>query len=150
MSEDEFWKLIGQLNWKRTGNDDAVIRPVVKALARLHEEQIIAFDDLLAEKLHALDTERHAREIGSEAFTGDRNHFSEDWFLYARCCVVANGKDFYETILHNPSEMPKDMEFEALLEIAARAYEEKTDQPYEHIPTINYETYSNLSGWPNA
>ncbi|MCB9291546.1 MAG: DUF4240 domain-containing protein [Lewinellaceae bacterium] len=51
--------------------------------------------------------------------------FSSDYFLYARACVVANGKDYYEKILVNPAQMPKDFTFESLLYLAADAYKRK-------------------------
>src|SRR5262245_55937329 len=35
MSEDVFWRIMGLLNWKKTGNDEAVIAPVVNALAQM-------------------------------------------------------------------------------------------------------------------
>ena len=64
MTEQQFWELISLLDWKKLGNDDAVVRPLVKALAKLPEKEIFAFDDILAKKLHALDTEAHARRHG--------------------------------------------------------------------------------------
>ena len=56
MTEERFWELLGLLNWKKLGNVDEVVRPLVKALAALPVEDIFAFDDHLAAKLHALDT----------------------------------------------------------------------------------------------
>jgi len=37
--------------------------------------------------------------------------------------------------------------FEALLFLAAEAYETKTQKPFIHTPKYNYETYSNEEGW---
>ena len=53
----------------------------------------------------------------------DNSYFSVDEFLYSRCVVVANGKDYYYEVLNNPTKMPKDLEFESLLYIACDAYE---------------------------
>ncbi len=146
MSEDVFWRLIRLFNWKKTGDDEAVIERAVAALAQMTEGDICLFEDLLASKLHALDTEAHAREIGSEAYQPGR-HFSADWFLYERCVVVANGLEFYQRVLASPEEMPKDMEFEALLSVAASAFERKTGKPFDHVPPLSYETFSNTTGW---
>lgn len=147
MNEAEFWNLIAQLDWEKTGDDEAVCRPVVEALAAMPVAAIEGFEELLAQKLHALDTEAHARRIGEEAFKGSAEHFSADWFLYVRCCVVANGQRVYETVLQNPKRMPKDTEFEALLEVAADAYRAKTGQDFVFEPSISYETFRNEAGW---
>lgn len=147
MNDPEFWDLIGKLDWKQAGDDEAVCLPVVEALAAKPVSSIEAFEETLAQKLHALDTEAHAREIGDEAYTGLHDHFSVDWFLYVRCCVVANGKRTFETVLKNPKRMPKGMEFEALLQVAAEAYQAKTGEDFAFIPSVSYETFSNKAGW---
>jgi Protein of unknown function (DUF4240) len=47
------------------------------------------FQDILSEKLWRLDTEKHA----NASLNNDPNAIlSVDYFLYDRCCVVANGK----------------------------------------------------------
>jgi predicted DNA-binding WGR domain protein len=147
MSEDVFWRIIRLLNWKKLGDDEAVIEPAVEALAQMHVTEIKRFEDILAEKLYGLDTEAHAREIGEEAYQPGK-HFSVDWFLYERCAVVANGREFYESVLADPKQMPKDMEFEALLSVARSAFERITDEEFDHVTPISYETYSNFPGWP--
>jgi len=43
--------------------------------------------------------------------------------------------------------MLKDMEFEALLQIAAEAYEAKTGEDFGFTPSVSYETFSNKAGW---
>ncbi len=48
MGEDLFWKIIALLDWRRAGDDDAVLRPAVEALSRRSVEDICAFDELLA------------------------------------------------------------------------------------------------------
>ncbi len=146
MSEEVFWRIIGLFNWKRLGDDDVVVAPAVKALAAMGPDDIRRFEDILAEKLHALDTEAHAREIGEEAYRPGR-HFSVDWFLYERCAVVANGRELFEGILADPRQMPKDMEFETLLSVASNAWTLKTGEEFDHTPPVSYETYSNTAGW---
>jgi predicted DNA-binding WGR domain protein len=150
MSEEVFWRIIGLFNWKKTGNDEAVLEPAVKALAQMSVGDIKRFDDLLAQKLHALDTEAHARHIGEDSYQGPDEFFSVDGFLYARCVVVVNGKKFFEQVLAKPKCFPQDMEFEAVLYLASTAYEKKTGKEYPHVPSTNYETFSNKKGWRNA
>ncbi len=147
MQEKEFWELIGKLDWDETGLDDAVIEPVVEALSRKDVAEIYAFEEILAQKLHALDTRAHAREIGDEAYINDDEYFSEDGFLYSRCVIVANGEELFNHVLQNPAAFPKDMEFEAILGIAEAAYERKTGELWDYVPTTDYETYANETGW---
>ena len=146
LSDEVFWQIIALFNWKKTGDDEAVIKPAVAALARMSEADIERFEDIVAEKLYWLDTEAHAREIGEDAYR-EGKHFSVDWFLYTRCVVVANGRVYYEKVRANPSEMPKDMEFEALLSVGPNAYERKTGRELTHVTPMSYETYSNIAGW---
>src|SRR5919197_2245020 len=134
MTEAEFWNLIAHLDWGRTGDDEAVVEPVVESLSSRDVADIEAFEELLAHKLFSLDTVGHARAIGKYAFKGSDEGFSVDLFLYARCCVVANGRKFFEQVLADPSKMPKDMEFEALLSVAAKAHERKTGESFDFVP----------------
>ena len=148
MDENAFWELIEKISW-RAGDEEEAVEPVVEALAKLPVESIYRFEDIMAEKLHALDGEAFAREIGEYAYQGPDEHFSVDLFLYARCMAVAKGRAFYEGVLRDPSGMPKDEELEALLSIAAEAYELKTDgDEFTHDAATDYETYSNAKGWP--
>jgi hypothetical protein len=148
MNDADFWAIIAALNWKKMGDDDAVMAPAVKALAKLPVEQIAAFDDLLAAKLFALDGVAFAREIGHDAYRRPGEYFSGEAFLFARCCAVAKGKELYESVLADPRRMPKDEGFEPLLELAARAYEKKTGDDYAHVPSPDAETFANEAGWP--
>ena len=66
-----------------------------------------------------------------------------------RCAVVANGRAFYEEVLKNPREMPKDLTFEPLLYVAMTAYKRKIGKEFMILPAFNYETYSNKEGWKN-
>lgn len=144
----EFWRIIGLFDWAETGDDEAVIAPAVEALAKNSLDEIAAFEEHLSQCLYALDTMRHARCIGDYAYVDADTHFSVDWFLYARCCVVANGKEVYESVLNDPKEFPKDMEFEALLSVASSAYKAKTGEEFSGFETsVSYETFSNTIGW---
>jgi predicted DNA-binding WGR domain protein len=149
MSEEVFWRIIGLFNWKKTGDDEAVVKPAIQALSQMCEPDIARFENILAEKLFALDTESHAREIGEFAFR-DREYFSGDLFLYARCAVVANGREFFESVLAEPSKMPKDIDFEPLLSVAPEAFERRTGQEFDQTTAVSYESFSNLTGWKNV
>lgn len=147
MPEADFWAIIDLLDWDKQGNDDAVIEPAVKALADRPNKDVFAFADLLAQKLHNLDGKKFAQHIGRDSYKGDDEHFSKHWFLGARCCVISNGKEYFEEVLQEPSSMPKDLEFEALLAIPARAWERKTGKKFAYATKCSYETFANKNGW---
>ncbi len=124
LSEAHFWEIISLLDWSKVDDDRAVVEPAKARLASGSVRHIFEFADLLSEKLYALDGRMYALHIGEDAWAPDR-YFSVDNFLYARCCVVANGKDMYEKVLNDPTQMPKDLTFEELLYIPSEAYEQK-------------------------
>lgn len=144
LSETDFWKLIAQLDWNRQDRF-GIIEPVVVALSNMPVANIYQFQDLLSEKLWALDTRAHANAFAPEQ--AEEDYLSVDDFLYARCGVVAKGQTFYHEVLQTPSLMPDDFTFSPLLSIAARAYERKTGNKMIIPPAFNYETYSNNAGW---
>ncbi|MEZ5042598.1 MAG: DUF4240 domain-containing protein [Saprospiraceae bacterium] len=146
MDEDLFWKIIGKFDWEKEGDDQAVMEPAITFLSHCSINSIKIFHNILSEKLYMLDGEQFARNTGSNAYTKD-GHFSVDLFLYARCCVIANGREYYEYILQHPEEMPKDLTFEAILNLPAIAFELKTGFEMEHVPSHNYETFFNSLGW---
>ena len=148
MSEDAFWKIIALFDWKKTGDDDKVMAPAAAALAKMSEADITKFADILAEKLYALDTREHARHAEEDADPDDGDtYISADGFLYSRCVVVANGREFFDKVLADPTEMPKDMEFESLLYLAGTAYEQKTGEEFDHVSPLSFESFSNVEAW---
>ncbi len=149
MDERRFWKVIALLDWNEAGDDDAVLEPARQALAAMSVEAICAFDDLLSEKLHALDTRAHCRACYEGELDPDNgdDYISADDFLYNRCVVVANGRDVFESVLADPTEMPQGMEFESILYLAGSAFEEKTGGSYEHITVVDHESFQNADGW---
>jgi hypothetical protein len=61
---------------------------------------------------------------------------------------VANGRDYFEKVRASPSDMPKDVEFEALIYVARSAFERKHGRHLDEETTPSFETFSNLAGWP--
>lgn len=147
LDDNRFWHLIELLDWESTGDDIRVIEPCVEELSCGSIEDILAFQDILSEKLYLLDGEDFAREIGQDAYAGNKASFSKEWFLGVRCCVVANGREFFEEVLATPSLIPKDMEFEVLLDIAKESYRRKTNKRLRYTPAYNFETFSNKRAW---
>jgi hypothetical protein len=149
MDENTFWNVIAKFDWDKTGDDEAVLEPAVSELASLSEEDILAFYDFLAEKLHALDTREHCRHcyVGELDPDDGDDYISADDFLYSRCVVVANGRDFFQEVLADPSQMPRGLEFEALLYLASAAYEKRTGKEFDHVAPVDYESFQNAAGW---
>jgi len=146
LSEQRFWDIIALLDWSKEGDDDNIVKPATKALASNSIRQIFDFADILSEKLFSLDQMIYAQHIGEDAWVPDQ-YFSVDNFLYARCCVVANGNELYNKVIKDPIQMPKDLTFEALLYLPSEAYEQKTGKKYDYSPSFPVETYSNKDGW---
>jgi Protein of unknown function (DUF4240) len=147
LSEKDFWAVIEQFNWSDSENDEMVMAQAVRLLADKPVRHIYEFQDMLSEKLYALDTLNHAENTGNNAWQGKDSDFSTDEFLYARCCVVANGQDFYDKVLQQADLMPKDLSFESLLTLAHKAYKLKTGKQFRYVPTHNIETFANKKGW---
>ena len=153
MDDATFWDLIAKLDWTHEGDADKVVEPIVNAIAARRDVEIAGFQNTLAAKLYALDGRAWARESGSDVWWGEPNSLSVDGFLYARCAVIANGREFYDLVLADPKLMPKDRGFESLLYVASTAYERKTglDASGElDVSNVSFETFSNESGWPPA
>jgi hypothetical protein len=114
-------------------------------LVKRSEEELFAFEEQLTLQLYAIDGEVYAENAGD---SGD----SDDSFLYARCYVVAKGREFFEAVKADPTRMPQSIEqwCETLLYPHHEAWAELTgrdssDWPF--ISSISYETGSNSDLW---
>ena len=139
-NETVFWEIIDQLDLDANAYE-ATLTPAIQALAQRPVSDIYLFEDMLSEKLHQLDTKLHAQA----AYPNGR--VSVDGFLYVRAAVVAGGKTRFQAVIANPELMPQEESFEALLSLAARAFEQKTGETFDYLPPVDYETYANESGW---
>ncbi len=142
-TEEQFWELIELFDWKKKKRAD-IIQPVVTVLSKMPVSAIYLFEDILSEKLFNIDTKQHAKAYMRQQ-TDD--YFSADDFLYVRCAAVAEGREYYENILNNPSELSPDIDFEHILSVADEAYKHKTGRNFEYSPLYNYETKSNMEKW---
>ncbi len=145
MTDNKFWQILKKFDWYNAGDDDEVMQPALNHLAQLEDEEIFAFEERMAELLYALDT----RELADKLYAEDE-YMSGDIFLYQRCCVLVNGKDYYNGIL-NGIELPDpDLEFEAILYLPSRAWAKKHNadpDDYPYITKTSYETGSNTERW---
>lgn len=145
MDENLFWEILDSFNWKKSGDDNAVMLPAIKRLATLTVEDIFAFNDILAAKLYQLDDKKYAEACYPGQGT---NHISGDAFLYDRCSVLINGREFYEDVVNEPEKWPVGFEFESLIYLPWQAYTRKTkNENYPHRTPLSMETCSNKAGW---
>ncbi len=147
LDEGDFWYIISLLNWDAGENAELILEPAIAYLSNQSSDAIFRFEDILAEKLFSLDKQKFAAQLGAHAYQPDKP-FSADHFLYARCCVVANGKDFFLQVLQKPALIPQEFTFEPILAIARKAYQRKTgNKDFDYLPKVSYETFSNPEGW---
>jgi hypothetical protein len=142
-SDTQFWQVIESLDWAKATTEE-ILAPAVRKLAAMPVVSIYLFADKLSEKLYLLDTRQHG-----DAYLANEedDYLSVDDFLYVRCAVVAEGREYFERVLANPSEFPASISFEPLLNLADEAYRLKTGREFDYHPVFNYETYSNKEGW---
>jgi len=142
-TDKEFWQTIEALDWSKSDSDE-IMAPAIRQLASMPIVNIYLFADKISEKLYQLDTRLHGDAY--LANEGD-DYLSVDDFLYIRCAVVAEGKEYYEQVLTDPSKFPDEISFEPLLSLANEAYEMKTGRKFDYHAAISYETYSNKESW---
>lgn len=142
-SETAFWQIIDLIDWSQKSSQNK-LRAAVKRLSELPVSNIYIFADKLSEKLYRIDTRVHALAYAAT----EPDHFiSADDFLYARCAVVAEGREYYEKVLKHPALMPNEIVFEPLLSLADSAFELKYGEEFNYRPAFNYETRSNSTAW---
>lgn len=75
-------------DWKKEGDDNQVLKPVLEHLSKQEDSVIFEFDDAMAELLYALDTKKLAEQCRkTDPF------MSDDTFLYSRCvALVRSGR----------------------------------------------------------
>ncbi|WP_085833393.1 DUF4240 domain-containing protein [Clostridium merdae] len=144
MFDYDFFAMLNALDWSKKGNDELVVEPLIDYLAQWPDEVIFTFENKMSELLYAIDNPIIAKEL----YQSDR--FSPDDFLYSRCTALIKGKAHYNAILMQKKKLRKNMEFEALLYVPAKAWAKKHQQDpsqYPHSPQPSYETGSNQELW---
>lgn len=147
MSEkyDFFWTTMELCDWKKEGDDDKVLKPVIKYLAEQNDHIIFEFDDLMTELLYHLDTKKLAEQCKKADL-----QMCDDTFLYSRCVALINGPAYYEKVKQGKEENVWNMEFESLLYVPQKAWalkHQSSVDEYPHTSPLSYETGSNKDGW---
>ena len=55
-----FWKTMELCDWEHEGDDDRVLKPVIKYLSSKEDSDIFEYENLMSELLYALDTRKLA------------------------------------------------------------------------------------------
>jgi hypothetical protein len=146
MTIHEFWDLIAVIDQEllNSGQEDMAVEPLIAKLSVDSEDTIDRFHEHLATVLYNLDGEQWYDEAGEND--------SGDSFLYARCFVVAKGKEFYQCVLNDPRIMPKHLEqwAEPLLYVSGQAWANITgndELDYPRDASVSYESFSNKAQW---
>ncbi len=136
LDEAQFWELIRLFQSKSFDSE-----VLTEALSVMPLKAITQFEEILAHQLYLIDGKKYATVFYKEAV-------SADGFLYWRCGIIAQGKDFFENFLANPFYSENLFPCEPLLYVAEKAYKLKTGLPtFDYIPTHSYETHSNTENW---
>lgn len=148
MDDREFWGLIDLVLKDPPARDRAAFGPLEEALGRAGEDEIKAFEDLMARHLHDLDRS----ELAALPSSATGLPLSSDSFLYCRTAVVLAGEGAYRSVLADPEQFrrftePGGPEAEFLLYVAQHAYESSTGREWEHVSPLDYDTGSNPDGW---
>lgn len=148
MTREDFWRHIAHIDRSALleGDEDSAIAPLESHLITLEPSELESFEEHLSQCLYALDGQAFADESGE---SGD----SDDAFLYARCFVVAQGRQHFEATLRDPSLMPKTLDgwCEALLYPHRRAWASITgtdESEWAFDASVSYESGSNEQLWP--
>jgi hypothetical protein len=132
MDLDRFWALVEA--------SAGGARELKELLARLSREEIVAFDQRLAEVMFALDQ----REIH------DISGGSDDGFEYVRLWIISRGQQYFESVMHDPENAPhfadEEEENEEFGYAAAEVYEERFGEP---MPPRQHKhsTQANRARW---
>lgn len=146
MDSAKFWQMIRLIDREalQQGDDRGSVEPLRQALAACEPEAICRFADQLAQALYDLDGLEYSDSSGANAL-------SAEGFLYARCYVVALGRDHYEAVRSDPTLMPQSLEqwCEPLLYAACDAWEDAVgaNEPWTYQAPVNYQTGSNRAQW---
>jgi hypothetical protein len=146
MTIDGFWKLIEHIDrdalQRGEGYDQIALQPLIGLLAVLAQPELQSFQNHLAQMLYELDGRRYANASGESGR-------SDDAFLYARCFVVAMGRDVYQRTRDDPDLMPKTLDrwCEPLLYATSRAWEVRHGERLQFETNVSFETGSNRALW---
>ena len=123
MKKNDFWNLLNLLEWKYEGDDEQETKPVMRALARMDEEEIFAFNDIAKKLIADLEKEKAGR-LAAEA----SGFVSEEELRKILCVAIVNGRKYYEDVRKGKSRLNPDLEFGSILTVAEKAWAVKAER----------------------
>lgn len=144
MTKEQFFEMIMTICDWETPDDEEKLEPLIEYLSFKSDEEIFAFDDIMAQLLYDIDTKKN--------FTAAQKYseHSDDTFLYSRCVALVNGEDYYERVKRGQATELWEMEFECILYVPSNAWARKHNSSaddYPHLTAVSYETGSNVGEW---
>ncbi|MFF4834686.1 DUF4240 domain-containing protein [Streptomyces sp. NPDC001315] len=152
MTWADFWALIAILEGQAT---QVNCERLAEELSRRSVPDIVGFAERHAEALYRLDQERFGTlpVVDLTARYGSPFPQSDDGFLYARCAVVAAGRDVWESVFFDVDKFvpytSTERDGEWLLYVPDKAYELAVGEEWDHLTRYSFESCSNLDGWPH-
>lgn len=122
-----FWHLIEQASAAAPADHAGQAQYLVTALAARPPEDIIGFELTLRQLL--IEADDYGIMGAQKIIDG---YVTDDSYLYFRCWLIGQGEAVFTAALHHPDSLaavvpgPYDCDFEALLYVATKAYEQQT------------------------
>lgn len=146
IKEIVFWEIIEQ---SKEGRKDFEHQAeiLIDKLSRLSENDIIGFEFTFREMLAK---SRHYNILAAVKII--EGYVNDDSFLYFRCRILAEGKNFYFKVIENPDYIAdnpiRDIDGELMLSIADKAYIKKfgevTDKELPREMALSFEDYDEV------
>ena len=139
MTDEEFWALISLADLNLVDQEDCLsgVAPIVAALSQKSPEDICAFEEIMSQKLYALDHAVLIDELG----------VGSDSFLYQRCYAVVSGPLFYADAFSEEKRNLGDFDWcQSLIYVAQNAWKKSQDSDWSFTASVSYETGNNEEG----
>ena len=151
MKEVIFWEILEQSKEKRKDFENQA-EILIDKLSQLSEKEIVGFEftfrEMLAKSCH------YNVLAAAKIIDG---YVNDDSFLYFRCRLLAEGKDFYFKVIENPDYIADnpvyDTDGELMLTIADTAFIKKFGENIDlelprdaAMPYMNYDEGEEMSG----
>ena len=138
MDVEQFWKLIEQTHQNSHGAPRKQAELLVDELAKLPEAEILLYQSILDDLMDKV----YIAELWDLAFIMASGWgCSDDGFMDFRAWLIGQGQHVFEKALSDPESLVDIVEFgqetqwEALLYVAAEAYERSTHKDMETMPS---------------
>jgi hypothetical protein len=142
MTKDEFWQIIQRSLDGSGGDTSRQADWLIDELEKLSPEEIISFEHSIIDCL----LESYSMDLYGAVYI-IAGGCSDNGFEYFRYWLISRGREWFEKAVQNPDDLadyPQSLSdsevlFEEFINLAVKAYEKKTGQPFPHLETPPYE-----------